>query len=91
MSQSLISQNENDPETIAQLIFNTGFSTAHKVTEISGRGVGMSAIRAYTEEAGGTLAIILKEKNQSLDQQAPIEFCLTLDDGLFITSDSIAS
>jgi len=34
-----------------------GFSTAEKVTDISGRGVGMDAVRATIQSLGGTLAI----------------------------------
>jgi two-component system, chemotaxis family, sensor kinase CheA len=36
-----------DDIEIAQQIFKPGFSTAEKVTEVSGRGVGMDAVRAF--------------------------------------------
>ncbi|KAF1049764.1 ATP-binding protein [Xylophilus sp.] len=43
----------------AQLIFAPGFSTAEQVTEISGRGVGMDAVRGLVEAEGGSIAIVL--------------------------------
>ena len=45
------------PEQIAQLIFQPGFSTAQEVTEVSGRGVGMDAVKGFIEGEGGTLAL----------------------------------
>ncbi|HLA36510.1 MAG TPA: ATP-binding protein [Rhodocyclaceae bacterium] len=50
---------ENLPsaETIAQLIFASGFSTAEKVTEVSGRGVGMDAVKGFLENEGGAIEI----------------------------------
>ena len=40
---------------ICNLIFKPGFSTASRVTSISGRGVGMDVVRANMEEIGGTV------------------------------------
>jgi len=42
---------------IAQLIFAPGLSTAGKITEISGRGVGMDVARANVERLGGSIAL----------------------------------
>jgi two-component system, chemotaxis family, sensor kinase CheA len=36
-----------------QLIFLPGFSTAHKVTNVSGRGVGMDVVKTNIEKIGG--------------------------------------
>jgi two-component system chemotaxis sensor kinase CheA len=47
------------PQQIAQLIFQPGFSTAQEVTEVSGRGVGMDAVKGFIEGAGGTIALNL--------------------------------
>ncbi len=38
-----------------ELIFRPGFSTAEKVTHLSGRGVGMDVVRANVEKVGGTV------------------------------------
>jgi two-component system chemotaxis sensor kinase CheA len=54
-----------DAETISamsdqdavDLIFAPGFSTAHEVTNLSGRGVGMDAVRTAVEHIGGRVTI----------------------------------
>jgi len=40
------------------LICHPGFSTAKKVTDISGRGVGMDVVKTAIQSMGGTLSII---------------------------------
>jgi chemotaxis protein histidine kinase CheA len=42
---------------LVELIFADGFSTRDGVTEISGRGVGMAAVRAACRELGGEIEI----------------------------------
>ncbi|WP_265332140.1 chemotaxis protein CheA, partial [Candidatus Magnetaquicoccus inordinatus] len=44
-------------EEIVELIFHSGFSTAERVTELSGRGLGMAIVRQAVEKLGGTLQI----------------------------------
>lgn len=39
------------------LIFKPGFSTAEKVTDVSGRGVGMDVVKRNIEGLGGTVSI----------------------------------
>jgi chemotaxis protein histidine kinase CheA len=46
---------------IANLVWLPGFSTAERVTEISGRGVGMDAVRSGLETIGGRISIVLEE------------------------------
>ncbi len=41
-----------------QLIFNAGLSTAEKVSNISGRGVGMDVVKTSIEKVGGTTEIM---------------------------------
>ena len=40
---------------INNLIFSPGFSTAARVTSVSGRGVGMDVVRSNIEQIGGTV------------------------------------
>jgi two-component system chemotaxis sensor kinase CheA len=40
-----------------QMIFVAGFSTATKVTSVSGRGVGMDVVRANLEKVGGNVEL----------------------------------
>ncbi len=42
-------------QQILQFIFKPGFSTADKVTSVSGRGVGMDVVRTNVERIGGTV------------------------------------
>jgi two-component system chemotaxis sensor kinase CheA len=44
-------------EDLARIVFEPGFSTAEKVTEISGRGVGMDVVRRNVEALRGSVAI----------------------------------
>ncbi|HOK40963.1 MAG TPA: response regulator [bacterium] len=48
-------------EEIMLLIFQPGFSTAEKVTELSGRGVGMDVVKKTIEELNGTISIKSEE------------------------------
>jgi two-component system chemotaxis sensor kinase CheA len=40
---------------IAQFVFAAGFSTAEKITAVSGRGVGMDVVKTNIQKIGGTL------------------------------------
>lgn len=42
---------------IQRFIFHAGFSTAQKVTSVSGRGVGMDVVRTNIEKIGGTIEL----------------------------------
>ncbi len=55
-----------NPGSVAELIFASGLSTAEQVTQVSGRGVGMDAVRAFLAEHGATIAIDLARSSQPL-------------------------
>ena len=60
--RGLIGDERNLPdEKIYELIFMPGFSTAEKVTDVSGRGVGMDVVRKNIKGLGGTVEIASKE------------------------------
>src|SRR5690606_36659081 len=42
---------------VLQFIIEPGFSTADKVTQISGRGVGMDVVYSEVKQLGGTMSI----------------------------------
>jgi two-component system chemotaxis sensor kinase CheA len=48
---------EMPPEEIIKIIFLPGFSTAQEVSDLSGRGVGMDAVKAKLEDLNGQLDI----------------------------------
>jgi chemotaxis protein histidine kinase CheA len=49
------------PEEVAESIFKPGVSTASQVTQVSGRGVGMDAVRSFLAEQGASIRIALQE------------------------------
>ncbi len=56
--QGLISNDKEPPdEELWQYIFHPGFSTAEKVTSVSGRGVGMDVVNAAVKEVRGRIEI----------------------------------
>ena len=58
VKQGLIGENEKlSDDQIWLLIFKPGFSTAEKVTDVSGRGVGMDVVKRNIEGLGGTVSI----------------------------------
>jgi two-component system chemotaxis sensor kinase CheA len=44
-------------EEVFALIFRPGFSTAEKVTEVSGRGVGMDVVKRNVEALNGSIGV----------------------------------
>ena len=67
-------------QEIAQLIFLPGFSTAEQVTEVSGRGVGMDAVKSFVEREGGSieLSLLKPDATTSSDGYLPFETVITL-------------
>lgn len=76
ISSGILSADEpTDPSQIAELIFHAGLSTADQVTQVSGRGVGMDAVKAFLGEQGAEISIILDEPNR-FQEFAPFEFAI---------------
>lgn len=60
LSKGLISGDHSlSLEEIANQIFAPGFSTKKNISEISGRGVGMDAVKTILEQQGGGVTILL--------------------------------
>ncbi len=51
----------------AALIFHAGLSTAGQINDISGRGVGMDAVRRFLSQEGGSIAIHLLHEGDGKD------------------------
>jgi two-component system chemotaxis sensor kinase CheA len=64
-----------DEHAIVELLFRPGFSTAEVATDVSGRGVGMDAVRAMCREWGGDVEI---ESTFGVGSVARIRIPLTL-------------
>ncbi|MEI7198257.1 chemotaxis protein CheA [Pectobacterium versatile] len=57
LSQGLAVSDSMSDEEVGMLIFAPGFSTAEKVTDVSGRGVGMDVVKRNIQEMGGHVEI----------------------------------
>ncbi|PUB16438.1 chemotaxis protein CheA [Yoonia sediminilitoris] len=61
LERGLISEEEEYSEAaLHQLIFEPGFSTAQVVSSVSGRGVGMDAVKTTIDELGGQVTVLSK-------------------------------
>lgn len=61
VERGILQEDERISESDAlQLIFNSGLSTADKVTDISGRGVGMDVVQQSIAQIGGTVQVSSK-------------------------------
>ncbi|PKE28953.1 chemotaxis protein CheA [Rahnella sp. AA] len=56
-SQGMNVNDNMSDEEVGMLIFAAGFSTAEKVTDVSGRGVGMDVVKRNIQEMGGHVEI----------------------------------
>ncbi len=73
-----------DDEAIYQLVFAPGFSTAEKVTNLSGRGVGMDVVRRNIESLRGQIKIA-STPGRGTTMQIRLPLTLAIIDG-FLTS-----
>jgi chemotaxis protein histidine kinase CheA len=78
VARQLIAEDaELSAEQIAQLVLQPGFSTAERVTEVSGRGVGMDAVKGFVEAEGGSLALSILDDSSTQDYR-PFETLILL-------------
>ena len=74
IKKKAIERNLTSPEKVEQLtqkeilnfIFQPGFSTAQKTTNVSGRGVGMDVVRTNIEKLKGTIELSSEEGKGSM-------------------------
>jgi type IV pili sensor histidine kinase/response regulator len=55
--QNISSRTQLTKEQILDFIFSPGFSTARKISDLSGRGMGMDIVRAEIEKLRGTIKV----------------------------------
>ena len=76
ISNGIVSEEMADTLTdrqVAELILASGFSTAEKISDVSGRGVGLDVVKNTIESLGGHISIESKEGQGSLFQvQLPL-------------------
>ncbi|MGB3844933.1 chemotaxis protein CheA [Sphingopyxis sp. YF1] len=71
------------PREKLELIFRPGFSTAARVTAISGRGVGMDIVKANVEKIGGVVDL-RNEEGRGLAIVLRVPMTLTIISGLMV-------
>ncbi len=71
---------------LLNLLFLPGFSTAEKVTNVSGRGVGMDVVKTNIEKIGGTVDI-QNRVGQGTTLKIKIPLTLAIIPALIVTSD----
>ncbi|MBB6147028.1 two-component system chemotaxis sensor kinase CheA [Silvibacterium bohemicum] len=82
--RQLISPNAQLTDTeIYQLIFEPGFSTAEKITDVSGRGVGMDVVRRNVEKLRGRIET-QSTKGLGTTFQLKLPLTLAIIDGLVV-------
>ena len=71
----LLRKNEMGAQDLTNLIFISGFSTADKVTEVSGRGVGMDVVKKSLARINGSIEV---ETEVDMGTRFTIKLPLTL-------------
>ncbi|WEX78005.1 chemotaxis protein CheA [Sinorhizobium numidicum] len=71
-------------EEIDNLIFHAGFSTADKISDISGRGVGMDVVKRSIQALGGRINISSKPGHGSIFTMS-LPLTLAVLDGMVVT------
>lgn len=77
--------NQMSSREIMQFIFSPGFSTAQKITDISGRGVGMDVVRTNIEKLGGIIEID-SAPNRGTSIEVKLPLTLAIIQGLMVRS-----
>ncbi|WP_345815619.1 ATP-binding protein [Paraburkholderia sp. PREW-6R] len=70
-------------KAIAELIFRPGFSTARSVTEMSGRGVGMDAVRDFLRRENGRIELRFTDQHEGAASR-PFQTIIFLPDSVAI-------
>jgi two-component system chemotaxis sensor kinase CheA len=71
-----------------QLVFTPGFSTAERITSISGRGVGMDVVKTNIEKIGGVVDIANRSGQPGSTVRIKIPLTLAIIPGLIIRANA---
>jgi HAMP domain-containing protein/HPt (histidine-containing phosphotransfer) domain-containing protein/two-component sensor histidine kinase len=71
-------------EQIANLVFLPGLSTSENLSDISGRGVGMDAVKKFVTELGGDIELKLSGKPSGHSRYRQFESRITLPAGVYV-------
>lgn len=78
--------NQLSRDQTINLLFKPGFSTANKITKISGRGIGMDFVKSEIERIGGTVVLETEiDKGTTVIIQTPLKpESLIIENGILI-------
>ncbi|MBP9837263.1 MAG: chemotaxis protein CheA [Proteobacteria bacterium] len=89
IEKKLISKNTQlSTQEIHQLIFQPGFSTAEKVTNFSGRGVGMDVVKKAMDTLGGEIEIF-SEKGKGTEFSFTLPTSMSILEALIVALSGI--
>ncbi|MCX8006907.1 MAG: chemotaxis protein CheA, partial [Coriobacteriia bacterium] len=74
---------EPDDRLLAQLVFEPGFSTASRVTAVSGRGVGLDVVKKTVTDLQGSVELI-SEPGRGMTVLIRLPLTLAIIDGLLV-------
>ena len=80
--------NSVDMTRAIELLFEAGFSTAEQTSDISGRGVGMDAVRSALRSLGGAV-VMTSEKGVGTTVQVRLPLTLAIMPALLVDSGSV--
>ena len=84
IERGLLAQGQDIPEPeLFNLVFEPGFSTAKKVTTVSGRGVGMDVVKREIDSLGGSVQLA-SEPGVGMSVTLKIPLTLAIIDGLLV-------
>ncbi len=89
LEKGVLPKNELDlmgKRDLVNLVFHPGFSTAEKVTNVSGRGVGMDVVKTNAEKIGGSIDI-QSEVDQGTSIKLKIPLTLAIVQALVVCAD----
>jgi len=69
---------DGSAQGVANLLFESGVTTAEKLSDVSGRGVGMDAVRKFLQSNGANVEVVLIGSPSADDDFAPFKMVLTL-------------
>ncbi|HYX32278.1 MAG TPA: ATP-binding protein [Oligoflexus sp.] len=65
IARSKFGQQQLKEEALAELIFESGVSTAEEISSLAGRGVGLDAVRQFIKEEHGSIYVSLHDAHAS--------------------------
>ncbi len=81
--RGLVEGNDHTDTEVFNLIFEPGFSTASKVTDVSGRGVGMDVVRRHIQKLRGRIEVE-SERGRGARFLLKLPLTLAIIDGLVV-------